>query len=271
MFQISVVVFRESLEIFLIFGIVLAATNNLASRHKFIVSGVIMGILGSLLLAHFASSISESFDGSGQELFNIALLSLTIVMIFLTVVWMRDRSTKIKSDFKNLEEQNISNFRAQASLTFMVAALFFREGSEIALFLTSILAVNNFSLYEALLSLSLGLSFGIASGCLIYFGIFQMAGKHIFKITSSLLILIAAGLSAEVANLISSADLTQFGSQIFWDSAWLIDDDEFAGRVLKIIIGYNSKPTALQLVFYFATLSILVAVSNNKPKDHHMK
>jgi high-affinity iron transporter len=265
MFQISVVVFRESLEIFLIFGIVLAATKNLTARHKFIASGLIIGILGSLLLAHFASSISESFDGSGQELFNISLLSLTIFMIFLTVVWMRDRSAKIKLDFKNLEEQNISNFRAQASLTLMVAALFFREGSEIALFLSSILAVNNVSLYEIFLALFLGLSFGISAGCIIYLGIFQMAGKHIFKITSSLLILIAAGLSAEIANLISSADLTQFGSEIFWDSSWLIDDDDFVGRVLKIMIGYNSRPTSLQLVFYFTTLSILLTVSNNKP------
>ena len=262
MFQIAVVVFRESLEIFLIFGIVYAATKNLRNRHYAIISGILIGIIGALALAYFASAITESCDGYGQELFNIVLLSLTIFMIFVTIVWMRDRSSKIKFNFKNLEEQRMYNFRTQVSLALMVAALFFREGSEIVLFLTSILAVNDFSFYEVLCALLYGIFLGIGAGFVLYLGIFKTAGRHIFKITSSLLILVAAGLAAEVANLISAADLLHIGSNIFWDSSWLIDDDSIVGRVLKVIIGYNSRPTLLQLFFYVSTLSFLIVVSN---------
>ena len=264
MFQIAIIVFRESLEIFLILGIVFAATKNLRNRYRAIGSGILIGIVGALFVSSCASTIAESYDGYGQELFNILLLSLTIFMIFVTIIWMRDRASKIKLDFKNLEQQRMHNLRAQASLALMVASLFFREGSEIVLFLTSILSVNHFSFYEILFALLSGISLGLASGCVLYLGIFKAAGRHIFKITSSLLILVASGLASEIANLISSADLMHIGSEIFWDSSWLLDDDSIIGRVLKIIIGYNARPTSLQMLFYFSTLFFLFVLNNIK-------
>ena len=250
MFQIFTVVLRESLEIFLILGIVFASLPNVKNNIASIFTGILIGVMGSIGIALFASRISDSFDGMGQEIFNIILLSVTIAMIMVTIIWMKDRTKQIKHDIK-------SN-HTKWSLILMIAALIFREGSEIALFLMSIIAVNSFSLIEIIISSILGFGCGILIGYSLYFGLFNIAGKKIFKITSILLMLIAANLSSEVANLIISADLIDIGSEIFWDSSWLITDNSILGQSLNIILGYTSTPTTLQIIFYLSTLLMIV-------------
>ena len=250
MFQIFTVVLRESLEIFLILGIIFAALPNIRSNISSILTGILMGVMGSIGIALFASKISDSFDGMGQEIFNIILLSLTIAMIMVTIIWIKDRTKQIKHDIKS--------HHTKWSLILMIAALIFREGSEIALFLMSIIAVNSFSFTEILISSILGFGCGMLIAYSLYFGLFNIAGKKIFKITSILLMLIAANLSSEVANLIISADLIDIGSEIFWDSSWLIADTSILGKSLNLILGYTATPTTLQIIFYILTLLMIV-------------
>src|SRR3954452_24959595 len=69
-----IVVFREVLEAGLIVGIVLAATQAVPQRGRWIVGGVAAGVLGALLLASFAGALSEAIGGNGQEVFNASVL-----------------------------------------------------------------------------------------------------------------------------------------------------------------------------------------------------
>ncbi|MFX8652936.1 hypothetical protein ABTM19_19635, partial [Acinetobacter baumannii] len=70
------IVFREVIEAGLIVGIVLAATQGVAGRGRWVAGGVGGGVLGACVLAVFAGSLASLFHGVGQELFNAAILIL---------------------------------------------------------------------------------------------------------------------------------------------------------------------------------------------------
>src|SRR3954462_12686729 len=81
MFAAALIVFRESLEAALFVGIVAAATRELAGRARWLAGGVGIGVLGAILLALSAHTIGELFDGVGQDLVNIVVLSVALTML----------------------------------------------------------------------------------------------------------------------------------------------------------------------------------------------
>ena len=62
-----IVVFREAMEAGLIVGIVLAATEGVSGRGRWIVAGVAAGAAGASLVAAFAAALSDAFEGVGQK------------------------------------------------------------------------------------------------------------------------------------------------------------------------------------------------------------
>ena len=68
------IVFREVFEAGLVVGIVMAVTAGVAGRGTWIAGGVAAGVLGACVVALFTSGLSELFGGSGQEIFNAAIL-----------------------------------------------------------------------------------------------------------------------------------------------------------------------------------------------------
>src|SRR5262245_13766043 len=89
MLSTAIVIFRESLEISLIMGIVLAATRDLPKRMFWIIGGMFAGVLGAGAVAYFADEISNAASGIGQELFNAGILTVAALFIGWTALWMR--------------------------------------------------------------------------------------------------------------------------------------------------------------------------------------
>ena len=83
-----IIVFREVFEAGLIVGIVLAATQAVAHRSRWVSGGVAAGVFGACLVAVFAGALSAAFAGAGQELFNAAVLSVAVVMLTWHNVWI---------------------------------------------------------------------------------------------------------------------------------------------------------------------------------------
>ena len=67
MSQISIIIFREILEISIIISIIAAATKELKNRTHYINIGLIAGVIGSILIATIADNIANAFDGIGHE------------------------------------------------------------------------------------------------------------------------------------------------------------------------------------------------------------
>ena len=97
-----IIVFREVVEAGLIVGIVLAATEGVAHRRRWIATGVAAGLLGAAIVAAFAQRLSEAFSGTGQELFNAAILIAATVMLGWHNVWMARHGRELSREMKAL-------------------------------------------------------------------------------------------------------------------------------------------------------------------------
>src|SRR5437763_11037249 len=83
-----IIVLREVIEAGLIIGIVLAVTRGVPGRGRWVGAGVIAALIGAGLLAIFAQSIANAFEGAGQELFNAGVLGIAVVMLMWHNLWM---------------------------------------------------------------------------------------------------------------------------------------------------------------------------------------
>ena len=104
---------------------------------------------------------------------------------------------------------------------------------------------------------SIGHGLSVAVGLALYFGLLRIPQRHLFKVTSLMILLLAAGLAAQAVNFLAQADIvSQLGGSV-WDSSWLLDEGSLVGRVLHTLIGYTAQPTPLQLIAYGVTLLVI--------------
>src|SRR3569623_2883963 len=92
MFAAALIVFRESLEAALFVGIVAAAPRGLLGRGRWLGAGVAVGVIGAMLLAALAPHVSGWFDGLGQDVINIAVLSVALSMLLWHCIWVATHS-----------------------------------------------------------------------------------------------------------------------------------------------------------------------------------
>jgi high-affinity iron transporter len=254
MWAIALLVFREVLEAALIVSVVAAATRGVRRRGWFIGGGIGFGVLGALLVAAFAGAIAQSLSGVGQELFNAAVLLAAVVMIGWHVIWMSSHGRELTQHMKDVGSSVRTGASSLTVLLAVVALAVLREGSDIVLFLTGMLAGGADGLYRGL---ALGLLGGSLVGFALYFGLLRIPIRHFFTATNGMLVLLAAGLASSAARYLVQADLLPaWGNQV-WDSSWLLSNGSLAGSILHILVGYEARPAGIQLVFYATAVLVL--------------
>jgi len=253
------IVFREVIEAGLIVGIVLAASHGIPGSKRWIAIGVAGGIAGAALVALFAGAISDAFAGAGQEVFNASVLGLAVVMLTWHNVWMARHSREIVVELKSVGEAVTTGQRPLAALGVVVGLAVLREGSEIVLFLYGVIAAGT-SGASVFIGGICGVLLGAAFSALTYFGLLAIPMRHIFSVTTALIALLAAGMSAQAVQFLDSAGLvTVLGNQL-WDTSGILSQDSLLGRMLHTLIGYNDRPTQLQLVAYVSTIVVMIAL-----------
>ncbi len=272
MLSTAIVIFRESLEISLILGIVLAATRDLPGRLYWIVGGALAGVFGAGLVAYFADTISNMAQGAGQELFNAGVLFTAAMFIGWTVLWMRkhvrDMSAKLRQVGMDVTAGNLPRY----SLSAIIALAMLREGSEIVLFIYGMIASGETG--TSIISGSLlGILLGTAAGVAFYAGLIRMSAKYMLQVTSWILMLLVAGLAAQAVGFLTAAGYFDTMSHPVWDTSWLLSDGSLVGQALHSLIGYCAKPTTIQLMIYGGTLAALIgmiAVIDGKMQRRNM-
>jgi high-affinity iron transporter len=256
---VALIVYREVLEIAMILGVVLAATRGLAGRNKWIGLGFIGGLAGAGCVAVFASTISSMAEGMGQEFFNAIILFAAALVIGWTVLWMRTHAREMSAHMKKIGQEVCDGKLPGITLSLVIGLAMLREGAEIVLFLygqilqeKSLFAIANGALG--------GLMFGTITGGLLYVGLIKMSSRYMLKVTSWLLILLVAGLSAQGAEFLSAAGYFPNLSSTVWNSSWLLSDHSLVGQALHTLIGYTAQPTAIGLIFYGGTLALLIGL-----------
>jgi high-affinity iron transporter len=214
------------------------------------------GILSAVLFAIFAHSITTSYEGLGDEIFNASIILFTAIVISWTVVWMQGYTKKMKQNLGKLSDKITAGIVSKFMLVIVVASAIMREGVEIILFIYSISSTANISGNDYILGLTIGAFLGFITGTVIYTGLIKYSGKYIFNISSILLTLIAAGLSSEAAGILTSAGIIEMYNTQLWDTSSFVSNQSIFGKLLNIMIGYDSRPNGMQLIFYFSTIML---------------
>ncbi|MEO5596039.1 MAG: FTR1 family protein, partial [Lysobacteraceae bacterium] len=228
-----------------------------AGRGRWLGGGVLLGIAGAMLVALGAARIADALEGTGQEWFNAGVLLAAVAMIGWHVLWMARHARELSAQMQTVGRAVSSGARPLTALMAVVAIAVLREGSEIVLFGYGLLASGS-SMPALLLGAAIGLGSGIALGVTVYFGLLKIPLRHFFTATNGLMVLLAAGMAASAAGYLTQADVLHGWTQPLWDSSWLLSEQSIAGRALHVLIGYTAQPSGMQLLFFVATLVLLL-------------
>ena len=256
MLQISIVIFREVLEIALIIGILTAATKNVVGSSKWLISGLFLGIVGAVAIAFFTDYISGAMNDMGQEFFNGLIMLSTSIMIGWTVLWMQKHSKTLGGELRKISNEVKEGKKPPLALLVLVMLSTLREGAEVVLFLYSsyISGLEKLSLISGF---AIGSVAGASVGFALYFGILKAFGKYFFSFTTILLIFFSAGITANGIGFWNDAGIVPAIISPIFDGSNFISQDSYFGIFLNIFFGYIERPTASQLIAYVINILFL--------------
>ena len=269
MLAAALIVFRESFEAALLIGILAAAMREVPGRNRWLAMGIGGGILGAMLVAGMTDAISSAAGGNGQELFNATILGVAVLMLAWHNIWMASHGAELARQAKLLGAEVGTGNRALSSVALLAGVAVLREGSETVLFLYGISTGAQMSLRDLLAGAGLGLIAGIAVGVAVYAGLLKIPSRRFFTVIGTLLVLLAAGLAAQMARFLIQADWLPSLAAPLWDTSWLLSDSSMLGATLHVLVGYDSQPSGTQVVFYLATaIAIFFATRLVKRQQH---
>ncbi len=187
------------------------------------------GVAGACLVAAFAGELANLFEGSGQELFNAAILIVAVMMLTWHNVWMAGHGREMARDMRRMGAEVTTGQRTLTALAVVVGVAVLREGSEVVLFLYGIAAQGGLSTSSMLTGGALGLAAGAAVSALMYFGLLTIPAHRLFQVTSWLITLLAAGMASQAVLSLQNGGYLQFLMMPVWDTSWLLSEGSIAG------------------------------------------
>lgn len=258
MFAAALIVFRESLEAALIIGVMAAATRGIPMRGRWMLAGMVAGLIGATGVASSMEVISNLASGIGQELFNAGVLALAVAMLAWHNIWMSSHGREMAMNVKNTAQAIHDGSKARSVIFLVVALAVLREGAETVLFLYGVATGSEDGLRDTLSGGLAGVAAGALVGGLLYAGLLRIPLKWFFSATGVLVLLLAASMASQVARLLIQADLLPAWGAPLWDTSWLLSQSSALGTLLHGLIGYDPQPSGMQLLFYVV---VLVAIA----------
>jgi high-affinity iron transporter len=252
-----IIVFRELIEAGLIIGIVLATTRGVPRRTLWVTYGILSGIAGACMVAVGANWLNGLMAGTGQEIFNAAILMVAVFMLGWHNVWMMRQGRQIAGHMKALGAAVTKGTTSLAALAVVVGVAVLREGAEVVLFLYGIALSGDNNTLSMVLGGGVGLFLGVLVAYLMYVGLLHIPTRHIFKVSSWLIALLAAGMATQAIGYMEQAGLITLWSQTVWDTSMVLDSGSVFGKVLHTLVGYTDRPSMMQLLVYILTLGTI--------------
>jgi high-affinity iron transporter len=255
-----IVTLREGIEAALIVSILLAYLRQLGrtDRAHVVWWGTALAIGLSAVVGTVIFAVGAEFEGTAEQVFE-GLVTLTAVSVLTWMIfWMRRQGARIKSDLQEkVDTALVAGGFALAALAFTAVL---REGIETALFLFAAAkgtAVDAGGVAGQVTGAVLGLGLAVVLGVLLYRGGIRMNLRTFFRVTGSILIVVAAGLFAYSVHELQEAGWFPLLTATAFDLTETLPDDSGLGAVLRGLVGYNADPSTLEL---FAWLGYLVVI-----------
>ena len=255
MFGTAIIVFREVLEASIIIGILAAATRTIRGSKRWLAAGLLAGLVGSGIVAASTDVIGSLANGIGQEIFNAIVLGIAVLMLAWHNIWMASHGAVLAANAK-LVGRNIRDGNSECSVLLVIVGLaVLREGSETVLFLYGIAASGGQS--SMMLGGVIGMLLGVAVGYTIYAGLLRVPMRWFFAATGILVLLLAASMASQAAHFLIQADLLPSLAAPLWDTSAALPESGLPGMLLHSLIGYDSRPAGMQIVFYVTALAAI--------------
>ncbi len=256
-----VIVFREMLEMALVLGVLLAATEGMATSRRWIAAGAAAGAIGALLFALFMEEVENAFSGDGEFIFNAAVLALASALIAWTVIWMSRHGREMSARMREVGHAVARGESPTTALAVVAMAAVMREGGEAVFFL---FGAARSAPDEGAGMLAGGL-LGVLSGALVgwgvYRGLVRIPLKHLFRVIGWLLMLLAAGMASQAAaNLVAIGWLPALADPL-WDTSSLLPEDGFPGSILHVLAGYSDTPSGMQVLVFLLALALVAGIN----------
>jgi high-affinity iron transporter len=220
------------------------------------------------VVAFFAERIADAMAGIGQEVLNASILFLAVAMLGWHNIWMGRHGRELAQQAADLGKAVTRGTRPLYALAVVVGMAVLREGSELVLFLYSIAAGGAGGFVDMAGGGVIGLAAGVAIGAALYFGLLRIPTKHLFTVTSWLILLLAAGMASQGAAFLVQADILPALDPTVWDTSALLSEDSIPGKMLHALIGYVARPAGIQIVFWvgtLATIGLLMRLTSRGP------
>jgi high-affinity iron transporter len=243
-----ILVLREVIEASMLISLFLAFRQRSGQPKIVVLPALFLGLLAALLYAINIHAISQWLEGAGQEVINSAICLLIYLFLLLFI------STAIRPNSK--WAQSLSSISIIAGITLATA----QEGTEIMLYIYGFNTIPDLFkpvLFGSLIGAGIGLSFGI----FIYYLLVNASKRTGLMIGFIMLLLVAGSMALQITQLLAQVDLIP-SQYPLWNSSAFISERSLTGQLLYALIGYEATPTAIQVISYLASLTVLLTISS---------
>ena len=261
MMSAFLIALREGLEAALIVGIVMGYLRQIGrgDHTLFAWAGVAIAALLSALIALIMRFIGAELETPYEQIFEGTTIFLAVAILTWMIFWMRYQGRLLKSDIEHKIFSAVTRGETWGVFGLVFFSVF-REGLETALFLAAnAFAADGLSTFIGAL---IGIAIAVVAGVLIYAYAVRLDVRLFFNATSILLVVFAAGLVARGVAEYQEIGWLPILTNTAWDTSAWINIDSTLGSLLQALVGYNDKPSVLQVVSYFGYWLVIVQAVN---------
>ena len=242
------VVWRESLEAFLIAGILFAwlkVNDNSGRGRRALFAGLATGVGLAVLLGWALLTVQDELTGQALDMFQTATLLIAAGLITQMVLWMKKHGRQMKArlhaDLSAAAER--AGFLGVAVVAALAVA---REGAETVIFLYGLAQGDDLSALA--IGALAGFTGAIATAWLAAKSLARLNIGLLLRLSSALLLILASALLVAAVDRLIGADWLPALLDPAWDSSALVDDGTPGGKLLADIAGYRARPALTTLL-----------------------
>lgn len=266
MFPSFIITLRETLEMAMIIGLILAyLKRSRQSNYRPIVwwaalAGIIASATGALLIQQLTGELT----GRTEELYEGITTLIGAILLTTMIFWVM-RQGNMAEQLRQQASASIERAKA-AGLFLLVFVSILREGIETVLYLN---AARFISTDHQLVGATSGIVAAILIGYFMFRGTIRLNTRRFFIITNIILILFAAGLMAHSVHEFQEAGAVPVLGQSAWNinpqihpdgSYPLWHENGYLGSIFKGLVGYNGDPTVAEVTGYLLYLMLMLAL-----------
>lgn len=246
------VVWRESLEAFLIVGILYAwlkVNDDNGGGRRALFAGLAVGVGLALALGWALLFVQDELSGTALEIFQIATLVIASGLITQMVLWMKKHGREMKARL-HADLATAARRSGHLGVAVVAALAVAREGAETVIFLYGLTQEGDFT--GLLVGATTGLTAAAATAWFAARGLARLNLGLLLRLSSILLLVLASALLVTAVDRLIGAGWLPPLLDPVWDSSALLDDSTTGGRLFADFSGYRARPALTVLLAYAA-------------------